>query len=1370
MAVKIVFDSANVVATPTIVLAKKGGEKLGNLPPVNINFEDNFNSKNVLDFKVYKERDGKKTRLWNEIKDFRLIWCKEWDAWFEIKVDVSESDDLVKSITATSIGEAELSAVKLYNIEINTEDDIAREDYVQTVLFNDLNPKASLLHRISEKIPHYTIKHVDASIANIQRTFSFNDTSILNALNDIGEEIGCLFYLSQSSDSNGLPERSISVYDLETYCNACGHRGDFSTVCPECGSQNIRAGYGEDTSIFISSDNLADEINLTTDTDSVNICFKMEPGDDLMTAVVASCNPNGSEYLWYIPDDLKSDMSSALATKLTEYDTRYNYYQNTYVSQLNQTKINAYNTLINKYKTYKPALETVSNGVGFSNIINILYNTIDFQLYLESGLMPSVEISDTSASAQALLLNASTLSPIAVSDISSASGATVDLNVLAFAKVIISPTYKVEIKTSSYNTSTHVWVGAFTVTNYSDEEDTADTSSITLTITGDYETYIKQKIEKLLNKDNTDDYSVTALFKKSISVSGNTYSGDFVNEIKKYGLSSLKAFSESCQSCIDILIEEGISDRSTWNAYTSGSNLYNSIYTPYYNKSRALTKEIALRESEIVTIKALNTEAENSRIAVQNALNLKSYIGTTLWKEFCAFRRESTYSNSNYISDGLTNAELISRAREFLKIAQKELIKSATLQHTLSSTLKNLLVMKEFQPIVDKFKVGNWIRVKIDGTIYRLRLINYTIDFEDLNNLNIQFSDVTKCQDDITDIKSVLNQAQAMSTTYSGLERQAAKNDDTTKTVRNWFTNGLDATLTKILNQAEQQTMIMDNHGLLMRAYDEISNSYSNEQIRIINSTIAITTDNWETIKTAIGKFVYVDPATGGLKYGFGVNGETIVGKLIIGQTLKLFNVSNTLSFDENGLSITNGVNTFIVNPTATNLLRITKTANNATTNLLYVNSSGNLVVSGAITASTLSTGSRTSSATGTNGAFIDSSGNFYAGSNNQTIIYANGNLNFGNGKIVYNGSTLTVNGAITATSLSTGSRTSAGTGTAGIYISSNGTLYAGSNNDTIIYANGTAKLKGTITATTFKAYGSNENTYTTIGDYILLNNTSEEADASYFAIRENSRFDGLLSIGSMQLTARALIFYTGSNFTGRYADIQLNGDGYLEISTSYHTRFIESVYSDASIVAEDNFYVGSGLRFIGGYDGNGSMLSCGMICVESSNNIIYVGEVASTNYTDGTYLRGNNVRLYAHTGGGVYLGSSGSTAVTSDETLKDMYDIDDRYVNFFNNLNPVLYKYKTGHRIHIGFGAQSVEKALSDARLTTEEFAGVLIDRDLDVGEDENVSPDGKTHFDELHSLRYEEFITLNTMMIKKLQKEITLLKNTIKKLEEEE
>lgn len=118
----------------------------------------------------------------------------------------------------------------------------------------------------------------------------------------------------------------------------------------------------------------------------------------------------------------------------------------------------------------------------------------------------------------------------------------------------------------------------------------------------------------------------------------------------------------------------------------------------------------------------------------------------------------------------------------------------------------------------------------------------------------------------------------------------------------------------------------------------------------------------------------------------------------------------------------------------------------------------------------------------------------------------------------------------------------------------------------------------------------------------------------------------------------------------------------------------------------------------------------------------------------------GGNVRLVAGDGGSVYLGY-GSTVVVSDENFKTMITLDGRYLTFARAIIPSGYIYKEHTRVHVGFGAQTIEKALLASGLTAEEFAGLVIERDVkEYGDDGEVIA---VH-DVRYGLRYEEFIAL--------------------------
>ena len=966
MAVRIKFDESYNAIRPTLVLANRSGAKLGPINAVGININDNFNSSFELEFDVYKydndglamlldSEDGKDT-IWDKIVDFKLVWARELDVWFEIYVQIDEEQDTVKHVSAVSLGEAELSQINLYNIEINTEDDIANDDYVATVLYNEDNPRGSLLHRILEKAPHYSIGHVDSRIANIQRSFSFDNDSIYDALQDIAEEIDCIFIIDSSSNDDGSIKRVINVYDLEAFCPTCGYRDTFTDTCPKCGG-DVLNGYGEDTNIYVSVENLADNISYSTDTDSVKNCFRLEAGDDLMTATVINANPNGSAYIWYISDEVKADMSDELVERIDLYDTLYDYYNSEYPLNISSEMISSYNSLVSKYRVYDQNLNPLSDPmVGYDDLVSAYYDTIDLYYLLNDSLMPDIEMSSTTAVIQAALLNPVNLSPVAVQDLNVISLSTASSAVLAVAKVIVDNRYSVKINESSIDGN--IWTGNFIVTNYSDPDDTSVSSQISITINDDLETFVRQNIDKAMNKVSAEDGTdISSLFKIA--------QPQFDIELRKWSLTSLKLFNDACQTCIDLLIEQGIADNRTWA--DKNPNMYEELYIPYYNKLHAIQSEIQVRESEIEIItgrfdadgnlvqEGMQTLLDAERSFIHNELNFEEFIGTDLWLEFASYRREDTYSNDNFISDGLDNKELFERAAEFIDDASKEIYKSATLQHSISATLKNLLVMEEFLPIVDNFKVGNWIHIKVDDSVYRLRLLSYTIDFDNLDTLSIEFSDVKQYKDGVTDSESIMYQARSMASSYGSVSRQAGKGKKTYDRVDDWVSNGLSMTNMKIISAADNQNITWDSHGILCREYLPITDSYSDKQIKIINKGLYVTDDNWRTSKAGIGNFEFYNPQTGQEEEAYGVIADTLVGNLILSQEVGIYNQTGNIVIDEGGLSINSDMTDDDSTPLSFSISRTYMDEDESgnpeeiVEQIMYINSDGELVLNGNI-------------------------------------------------------------------------------------------------------------------------------------------------------------------------------------------------------------------------------------------------------------------------------------------------------------------------------------------------------------------------------------------------------------------------------------
>ena len=827
------YNMFDELETPLIILSTKYHKHLGKINTIDINTIQQklqMASHQEVSFVVYKELDGQKCELWDKIVDFKYIYIPKFDIYYEITVSIDENDKTIKHVVGTSACEAELSTRKL-TLECNTESDILRDDYIPTVLYNPENPKASLLHRVfNDKCPDYSIAHVDSSIANIQRTFSVSNADVYSFFtNTVAEEIQCLFVFDSVN-------RSVSVYDLMYYCDECGYRGESSDACPECGSSNYRT-YGENTGVYISAENYAENITFEGDTDNVFNCLKIEGGDDLMTATVANINPNGSNYVYNFSELMKEDMPDELVEKIESYN-------------------NLYNELSEDYAEYTQKL----------------YESISEELYLTDEMMPDVVIPETTAEEELDKLLAN-LTEVAVQNITTLSLTSADLAVKGMAKVLIDARYKVEVAESSLsdlkNSNTQrSWTGKFVVTNNSNEEDIAtSTSTSSITIVGNnYEEYLYQRIQKKLgNKDST----FTTIFEiEDIN--------EFKTELTKYSLNRLKSFESSYQTCLEVLIENGVTNANT---QFYDVDLYNTMYVPYHERILAIQSELVVREASIKEVQDEKSQYEKLRNDIQSQLDFRKYLNEDLWIIFSHYLKEDVYTNSNYISDGLTNSELIQRAKELYEVGLKEVVKASTLQISLSSTVNNLLNTKEFAPFKNKFALGNWINTKCDDVVYKQRLITIEIDYSNLDKIDVLFSNVSKVQNIISDAESILSQAQSMSKTYNTVIHQASQGKNANATINECRNVGLNSALYNIVN-SETQDVKVDEHGISCRKFDDVTDDFSPEQLRVINNTIAFTKNNWKSVQAALGKLKY--KLNNVMYEDYGLNADHVIAGLII--------------------------------------------------------------------------------------------------------------------------------------------------------------------------------------------------------------------------------------------------------------------------------------------------------------------------------------------------------------------------------------------------------------------------------------------------------------------------------------------------------
>ncbi len=781
----------------TAVLCRAEKTPVGILSAVDdFRFKNISNDTDEISFKVYSKINGEPAPLYDELADFKLIFIPEWQKYYQIEVSETEQDSVsTKSITGIHLSEAELGNLMLYHLELNTEADIARDDYDPlhpSVLF-DGTPNCLLNRVLADKAPHYSVGYVSPSIARLVRSFSIDNQSIHDFLSGtLAEEIGCV--VEYDSVSN-----KINLYDTYRHCTDCGCRFDLAAaVCPECGSPNVADEYGTDTGILISTDNLAEELQISTDKDSLKTCFKISGGDELMNAAVRSVTPTASDTIYCFSEEFYHDMPKDLSQKLKEYQTLCN------------SKKETYCTLSEK-----------------------IYDCMDKIALYETSMMPSAGSENTSAANELAKLTPSNFGTVGVSfELSSTTTKTLlDNAVLGVAKLLISAAYRIEIISSSciYNQAANLtsWSGRFRVYHTVNSGDTAEhaaSNPLTVTINNNYLTYVEQKLGKSLQRDGA--YNIDT-------------------DWNKYSLSFLKTYALAYQSCLDILKAQK-------------ESIYNTLVQRYQNPLNAIHTVIKTREQQIAALATELSGYEKSREAIAAELNLKTVLGETLWKKFCSYRRDGEYSNSNYSSDGLSYTELLARAKELVNTAVSELYRASQTTFTITGTIANFLLMTEFEPFQKDCQIGNriYIQQADNGAVYRLRLNGISGSYASPEHIELTFSNAVRINSTLNRLSDTIKKASGIASSFSYVAHQASQGETAKQNMEQWVSDGLNSALVRIKNN-DNEEVLFDKNGILAREYDDIQDEYSPEQLKITHNILAFTDDNWKTSTLALGNHEY---------------------------------------------------------------------------------------------------------------------------------------------------------------------------------------------------------------------------------------------------------------------------------------------------------------------------------------------------------------------------------------------------------------------------------------------------------------------------------------------------------------------------------
>ena len=454
----------------------------------------------------------------------------------------------------------------------------------------------------------------------------------------------------------------------------------------------------------------------------------------------------------------------------------------------------------------------------------------------------------------------------------------------------------------------------------------------------------------------------------------------------KYGLDFLDSKVKSFKNIDEVYCAQGMNKPNSFNY-----NLYQQNLEDLNN----VTAEYNKRKSEVDSATDVYNSIIAERNAVQSQLDMDKWFTKDEWKTLDSYVVEETYSNDNYITtDNTTDTERFDIERQLYDVAWEDLSKKCRPQYQYTSTLFNVLTIPQFKGFLKYFQLGNFIRMATDyDTVIKLRLISFTVDYNDTSKIDVTFSDAIRVHGVCNDVASIISQANSAAMSFQFNKDQYDKSVNQSNFVEEMRKYGLDVANIPVKNQHQS----WDETGMWFRQWNEQKNDFDPEQIKIINNQIVFSDDGFQSAKMAIGK-IPIDK-NGNTVYA--VNAEAILGKLFLGEYLTLQNNSGTYKFDDAGFIAKSGNNSVRIQPNQSEELFSIYKGNNKQ---FYVDSDGNVHFMGDLTGSSgiFSGQLKGGSINLGNGTFtVDKDGNLTANKGTFSGDLIGGSININNGNFL---------------------------------------------------------------------------------------------------------------------------------------------------------------------------------------------------------------------------------------------------------------------------------------------------------------------------------------------------------------------------------
>lgn len=279
------FSNIDYKNKPVLILRNLDGIAIQTLGyAFNIAAEFSYNEISTLTFDLPKQIDGINTPHYDDVVGMRIIDLHNVGQF--ILINPSEESDGVKTVKSCTAYSLEYEfAKKTITLESGTYN-----------FWNPLSPDDTILGRILERMPDWSVGKVDSDLIGIYRTFEVTEENIYDFMKSVVQEpYGCIF-------------------EFDTY------KREINVV-----SVNSKV---EQKPVYLSTERLIKEVEINEDSDNIVTCLDVNGADGV---TIRSVNPTGTNKIYNLDYFMNTtNFSEGFIQKWRQWEKDYEAYRTIY--------------------------------------------------------------------------------------------------------------------------------------------------------------------------------------------------------------------------------------------------------------------------------------------------------------------------------------------------------------------------------------------------------------------------------------------------------------------------------------------------------------------------------------------------------------------------------------------------------------------------------------------------------------------------------------------------------------------------------------------------------------------------------------------------------------------------------------------------------------------------------------------------------------------------------------------------------------------------------------------------------------------------------------------------------------------------------